>query len=431
MKTLEYIVFGVVLVLILYLIYCSFFAEKSADNEIKTRVHKSAGGFDKEAQEAFRLAGRNNRARDHHIRGMIIGHNIINAHLGGVIGPGDGELLNAAVVEMRQALAMDTTRDEARAIADWTEGLLMGDTAEPGRFVTLLDIGNYDLGDDFEANIFQPLAALNHMAVGALETANAKTVADRLADAALEPTRAEAQEKFFEPEFTPNPQSVHDNLANKDLNRTLEAYQSSMTYTGRHHADTEIRRWVVGADITPENVAKALQILDLMTQNELVATYGRKEQDILDVVWSRCYNDTVTDEELAKEAVVLALADSMEATGPVCVGGRAARVINSLATIDDAAEKGALTFTAYKNQIFDETKNIIQETLDSYEKSGSSADRVFAKAYKAGDPTDADVEAQFIEEAKQKIIGNIDSYDNLSDRDKTTLRAECLAALTL
>jgi len=135
-----------------------------------------------------------------------------------------------------------------------------------------------------------------------------------------------------------------------------------------------------------------------------------------------------------REAIVNALADSIEGGNQVCINGRCARVLNSLVTLDyDENVGAAMTFEAYKNQIFQETKEIINQELDRALASTNDKLRAVGEAYEGSDvEVDSTVEEQFKQEIKQEIDRNMEKYeDKLTPAEIDNLKQECYVYATL
>lgn len=420
------IVVVVVLAIIYYLTQINRRERTRDDN-----YNKSNGTFDEWAKKALEdTAVKKPTPKDRLTRGKILAYNVLE---GGE--KQDDDLAQETTREYTGAVAdPQITMLDLHHIEDWYTayqgdialGLLMD--ADGG--ADLDDL--LDMHDQLPGLGHAPIDALLFGIVHAAPVAVNNDIEKRTAEAAKEATKIDAVDTFLAPEYVNDAQSVHDSAAVRDMNDILAKYKRENYHAEVNAglADSKIRRWIKKSTISDAAKNKAVTALNKMTENSFISTYNAREEDILDVVWDRCHHPVNKDnEENCKEAVALALADSIDENGnSICIGGRAARIINSLASIDGSGETGALTFPAYKNQIFDETKKIIEDKLATYEGRGGD-DGEFAAKYKEGKDTDKTIEARFNDEAKKAIDENISTYKNLSDMDKELIKKECHAAL--
>jgi hypothetical protein len=135
-----------------------------------------------------------------------------------------------------------------------------------------------------------------------------------------------------------------------------------------------------------------------------------------------------------KSAIIDALADSVENDNVVCINGRTGRVLNSLTLLDyDEGLSGAKTWEAYKNQIYEESKAIIQSEIQKAKESPIDLLRNVGDYYEGGNcDIDPAMEKEFIELVKKEIDLNIDTYsDKLTEKERSQLKIECHAAIEI
>lgn len=223
-----------------------------------------------------------------------------------------------------------------------------------------------------------------------------------------------------------DPQNVHDHQVTVTYNKTLD--KLGEPYLDADAAIDEIHAYITNNDKLSGSVAtRAKRVLAMARENATISTYNSREGDILAAVWCRA-NDfrNSNNSQGIKDAIVDALADGVENGNPVCVGGRTARVLGSLAALDfDPDVSNAKTYSMYKQQIFDESYKIIQTTTQSA-IDGNTALAESAKAYR-GD-TDGDTKP-FVDHLKKTLTEHTNSYTMLSEADRGRISADVLAGI--
>lgn len=259
--------------------------------------------------------------------------------------------------------------------------------------------------------------------------------------------RAEAVAAALAPTIVNDQQNVHDSKVNGDLNETLARIRCSVN---RKDMLTEIAKYIsdeylqddMKTDIARAQATKkrtqAKYTLDTMARGEYISTYKDTEDNILAMVWARCGNSrNATNSDLMREAVVNALADAGDngvVGGTVCINGRCARVLSSLSLLDyDPTVGTALTFTAYRAQIMQETKEIFDNALDNAKTSDDPLMRGVAKSYEDINATaDAEREAEFKAGIKDSIDKMLENYaTKFNPGELNRLREECYVYATL
>lgn len=234
-------------------------------------------------------------------------------------------------------------------------------------------------------------------------------------------------------QYTSDPQNVHDSAVNNDLRGMLGAIRAAngrggvKLNTGQYEA--EIRAAI--ATLPQGKKSAALATLAAMSANNYVSTFDASERDILHTVWSRTHHpDNAGNEQNVRAAIVEALADASQGGNTVCINGRCGRVIDSLARIDrDSTFDGAKTSEAYRNQIFDETRKMIDDRIVNLRNDPTMTE--LARSYE--DPSvevPAEQSERFRSEMTQSINTLVDGYkDKLSEAQLDKVRSEAIAAI--
>jgi hypothetical protein len=285
--------------------------------------------------------------------------------------------------------------------------------------IAIYNIGNVG---DFELGL-----ALDHAINGANNRVKEKSRKDRLAIAQTKPTKKEKLEVLFEPTFTSDSQNTHergvlndtaaiinmlksDNMSTLNPSRTIAEIND---FAGDYLADSPYRH-------------QRLQIaLNKAKESINIFALGENEDMILALVWSRANKkENKANSRVIREAVCDALIDCVDEKTliPVCVSGRATRIVGALATIDcDNRASIVMTHEMYKNEIFNDTKKIIERELEL--AKGDESMRKFAEDYENGDET----ENVFTAGLREKIIENIKGYSaKLSEKDLSDIKKTCL-----
>jgi hypothetical protein len=107
-------------------------------------------------------------------------------------------------------------------------------------------------------------------------------------------------------------------------------------------------------------------------------------------------------------------------------------VLNSFALLDfdyQISQGGAMTYEAYKNQIFDETQKIVEEELEVARVSDDASLHTVVKSY--DDPSivpDAAASERFKNIVKARINANLETYvDKFSAHELEKIKEECYA----
>lgn len=402
-----WVVLALVIVAVLYIIYS---LDRDSDRRRRQRAAahraKSCGTFDEHAKaELAELSAiQDKTAEDYVNRGRIYRFNVLEGNLAQ-----DPWIAEAATDDY--AAAARIVRADTTAPAT--------DTADDALLWAIRDFeraaGQRMLHQDAPVEA----ARAQHDAVAAGLPGGAPAAA--VAHEALQQTAHK---------WTDDRQSVHDPKINSDLRLVLSIVRRDGSPRGASAADIE--QWAARHVKNPEKLAAVRRVLGKMQGNEWISTYGAGEADILGAMWARAdhpKNAPVRDD--ARAAVVEALADCEERGNLVCINGRCARILNSLATIDydPIVAAGALTFEAYRNQLFDEVDKAIAAEIDSLQREAPSPQlRAAAEAFAGGGFADKEGEALLGKHLGARIDRVVDRYaDKFTPDEAVTLRDECRA----
>lgn len=212
---------------------------------------------------------------------------------------------------------------------------------------------------------------------------NERTIESKLADAATTaPTRKLAVDKYMKSNktYTNDAQNVHESKINASLRATLAMIR--IDDVNPQKALDEAKEYSKKS----KHHDKIVKILNKFSEQSHIHGLEDYEHKIFAYVWERSkHPNNKKNKTLMCDAIMDALADSVGTNDtPVCVHGRCARVIHSLAFLDFAEEAGqVMTYEAYKNQIFEESKDIIDIVLAKFAK-GTHEQQDFVKAYNEG-----------------------------------------------
>lgn len=387
---------------------------RSADHRRRCRaaalLDVSAGGYDAAAVEALTEINAMDRpaAVDHFARAGILHYNLLEGNL------------------RRREAAPHTVNIIARDYAAALGGIQRGEIDMDTEFMIMqmegfggaLGMAGHDV-----APAFNDMLAATTPGIRAEQIERRRRSAQDVAE-----NRAEAAAVALDmaTTYTNDRQNVHDSHVNRDLRATLNKMRNDGSSIDADSSINDVRDFIRGryAREFPEKARRAERVLDIARRGERIGTFNESEDRILATVWERCKHPRNKGKrDLMFEAVAHSLADSLEGDTPVCINGRTGRVLNSLATLDFDADisDGAMTYEAYRNQIFQETKDIIKDTTD---RAKNSPDRDLSKAATAYDEGGDDV-AAFTETLKRELHTHVDSYgDKLSSDERDNIKAE-------
>lgn len=222
-----------------------------------------------------------------------------------------------------------------------------------------------------------------------------------------------------------DPQNVHDSTVNASLRGTLLKIRKNVDPAREISSARKYVQKVMDA----ERRGRALRALDAITSDHIY-TFGDTEANIFAYVWSRATdpgNARSTDN--IREAIVDALASSIEGETTVCINGRASRVLSALTLLDHdkSVAEPPKTLDIYRQQIFGELAKLVESETERV-ASGHGDLAASAQKYR-GDDIPAD-DRPFTEHLDTKIEEHIRGYgDQLAPNDIERLVAECKAVL--
>lgn len=434
--------FGIAVLVVLVIVVVYFVFLRPNDKRRRKRAEKhyqeSAGVFDEAARKALdELTDIENPApEDFFRRGNIVEYNILEGNVRARAGEGRGGRDNR-----RQAVGT-VVRDYTDALQGMRGRIGEWDGPDPGFMIyRMRDFGDRALLDADDDMIAQMLAGFNDTVNTVAPQVQQEIIEERRERAAANAeNREQAVDNYFEAgvKYTSDAQNVHDSKVNNDLRRTLDRLRE----TGGRRANparaiAEIRDYIRNDySRDPDNARKAndaMRILDMAARGERIGTFNETEDRILALTWERAKHPNNQDNaDGLKEAIVNALADSMEHGNNVCINGRTARVLNSLAKLDYDDDVGnAMTFEAYKNQVLQESHEIVKREIQRARESEDEKLKAVGESYEKPDvKVDPVAEQQFKEIVKTEIAVNLDKYkDKLNEAEITQLKTECQAAI--
>jgi hypothetical protein len=426
-----YILLAFVVIILISIIYWLYIynSDKRRRERASKHAQASCGTFDANAQQA--LAELSNIAQptpaDHFQRGRILQHNVIGGE------PIARRMIPHIIDNVIQIYTNSILglRDDPH---DADPAFIIDHIVD---FNRQLDHANFE--DEYMAQV---VFGFNNTVAAAAPLVREEAIKNRVEAAVTDSvTRSAAIDKCFNTaiKYTNDSQNVHDSKVNKDLHMALVALKETAPAELSPPAAIEEARAYIRAKrptIGAESAANALQVLDRISGGETIGTFGDTEDRIFAYTWERCKHPrNVENAELMREAIVTALAECIEKGSQVCINGRCGRILNSLVMLDfdrDVAA-GAMTFEAYKNQIYQDTNTIVNEAIDRAVNSDDAELQAVGRSYETGDISSrTGAELQFKAEIKAAIDANLHTYaDKLSRVELDNLRQECYVYATL
>lgn len=417
-----YLALGFIVIVLICLIYWfTRDTDESRRARADIKLAASAGVFDRASRVAFATINEITRptARDYFTRARIRRYNIAE---------NDTDILRDNVIAQQIA-------------GDYLFALNLMNAETEGRDFILHDINDfqnqnrqmYRIFD--HNNAFEVINLLFNAVNTTGENVRAATVQERVERAKeTSATRAEAINTALDSAtiYTDNRQNVHDSKINSDLRHVLAELKSTCSVKDPAVCIDSARKYITtklaNNDISEAEARDATTVLDKISRGEFISTYNDTESGIFVATWARCsHPDNTANKLLMRDAIIDALADSIEHGTMVCINGRCSRVLNALALLDfhPIVSNGARTFEAYRNQVFQETKEIINRVI-SDAKSDDALSEV-ATAYENGDDiTDPVAEKALQERLKNAINNNIANYSAVFSPDELQkIEQEC------
>ncbi len=415
-----YIALVSVIIAVIYIIYWFSNSDNRRRSEAAASKLASSGVFDTAARASLTAlnAIANPNAADRFARGELIYHNAI----------GGREGLRNAPHGMVTAAARDFA-EAARGIIG--EGLDAGNFHRDDAMLRVIaDFGGAVMDDEWaiRAGLAQNFDVFRN-APAARRVETAAVIAEKAT--AETNTRAEAISSALKAAtaWQDDRQNVHDSAVNSDLNATLRKIRGGSAVGDSARVLDEIAEYLAAADLSPERRAAAARGLQTARTGSHISTFNDTEDRILTAVWARCDHprNRAAKSDL-RDAVIAALADGTENGNQVCINGRCGRIISALTAIDFDPEvsDSPMTFEAYRNQIFQETREIVDSVIDNAAESPDEDLRAVAASYDGGDEASDAANAKFIAVLKGEIDVLIDGYtDKIGENELNGIRSEC------
>jgi len=430
----EYVVIGLLIVVIICLIYwiCIRKSDEHLRAEYTEALNKSAGVLDVGARAAlYALADiRNPTPADRFTHGRTIYHNVA----GGDIGTFTREERRRLATQINDAMAGVLAGEDGMGVL----GGVLGETQAQPRINTymltnmdMIRLGILAAGEIADDEILRAIAADlgNNLNTRGAEVrrANMQDVAAHAA--ATTTTRAAAVEKAFDmaTQYTNDRQNVHDSAVNGDLRTIINRIDSAVVPEA---ALAEARVYVDGP--YPGNADRkryARSGIDTAAKRANVTALGMTEDRIFALVWDRAKHPL--NEERAddmREAFINSLADGVENGHQVCVNGRVSRMLASMTLLDYDADvaDGVLTLEAYRNAIFQQTKDIVDAAIDRAKASDDAAMRAVGDAYESGETVEGPASVTFNADLRRDIDDNLALFrTKMTPEELERVREEC------
>lgn len=421
----NYLLFAITIIALICIFYWFFCSDYRRRRAARAAVTKSAGTFDKSAQIALQQLNQidDPTAVDLFTRGNIYRYNILG-----------GDIRANLRDRLERTLLRHTIEDYTAAIAE-----VQPDVDDPDDTIFLLNqIEDFqmillaqqdEITDDLRPAVDNFHNVVDTHAPAARQTAAKARVKRACAQTA---TRTEAVAAAIDDaiQYTDDPQNVHDTKVNHDLRETLAKLRATAPAGISPTAAINEARRYIERNMTGKKAEDALRVLDKIKNGGYISTFGCAEGQIFMYVWERCkHPQNVANRENMMAAVIEALADSVENGTIVCPNGRAARLLGSLVTLDyDPSVGSAMTLEAYRNQVFQELKDVVNDYVERSKQSTDEGVKKMAQAYDEGAAYDGDPadEQRFNEGLKHAINELLNKYsDKLSDMELNNLRSEC------
>jgi hypothetical protein len=417
-----WVILMVFILLFAYLAYQYAKSDKHKRSKVKRELNESCGGWDAHAKAAHaELAQvKEKTARDLFLDGYIMQYYmleneprasaeyatlIMNDYIGALYGmaPQDDD------VQAQLPFMLDKITDFGRALQ------LDGDVIEDDRVVWTMN--------QLDNALIERAPALRRATVEQKRQNIAKKAPNKKAAAA----------QYLHHDLINDGQNVHDTLLGNDLAHFYDLIKTDGPAADRILALTQAKTYIEN-HLDGAKRDAALQTLARISENNYVSKFNDHEGNIFAHVWER-YNhpNNVANADLMRDAIASALVESVEDGVMVCTMGRTARVLNSpmFLDYDISISNGAMTSDAYKKQIYDEVKQIIDQEVATAALDQSAPIRAVAQSYT--DPSvkpTPEAEAEFNRRVHNKIDDNLLHYtDKFTAADIENLRHECYAAI--
>jgi hypothetical protein len=266
--------------------------------------------------------------------------------------------------------------------------------------------------DDFDQLALALDAAIN----GAHQVVLGNVINERSRRIANADNRHEAIAIAFEPTHTSDSQNVHERGVLEDTRKVIDNLRKSKPkYPVKkciNECDELCKKYFEGTKLRDARTA-----MSKLNERGSIFALAETEDEIFALVWSRSFHENNEESaQLIREAICDALYDCVDhETGkPVCITGRATRIVSALATLD-FEDEGIMTHEMKQNELFEECKRLIETRMTSGQVDDDKIIARGAVLYENDDdPNNADdvvALSAFKRDLKSRIINIINDSD--------------------
>jgi hypothetical protein len=360
---------------------------------------RNTGGVDRATTRDALIAADNiilPTHRDHFTRGEILRHNILNN-------------LNNLVIDAFTEMIADQVR------IGYERTINANDLpVNPEAIFIVNRMADFPMFANFNTEEIQ------HAREEIIERRKEKAIANS-------ENKIEAIREYFDEAtaYANDPQNVHDNKVNKDLKRILDKIQSRYD---KEEIVQQINSYI-GNHPNKEQAQLADLVVQKMLEGHSFQPLNTTEDKILCVTWARSLiPENAGNKDNIQEAIYLALVDCWEHNQFVCMNGRIAKVLGSLAMVDHDPDTLVVDDQNYRNQIYKETVDIVDDEVNSALNSSNPDTVAAGRSYYELDSKPTPEIAKLKERIRSRIDQNISTYDNFSPTEQTNLKNECYVA---
>lgn len=460
------IIYVIVIFVILTLIYTICFSESDASKRRAAHnlLSKSSGLNDDKSKKAKKKSKsiKNKTSKDEFLTTRVEHLNEHNdQHITKDVIDGYTETLKRLVEEdpneIVTAGGLDNVNDvnipQRDFIVDAMDHFvrLVEQRAQPRVFHPLdpFNVGNYQNGFDDEQielmfaaddGMMIPVGGFLNYAETALPLVRERTIQERKKEAKFVSKNKEEEISHFLKDShtnTNDPQNAHDVQVNKDIKNTFDKIANDrMPFPA---AESQAKAYIEkNKDISKEQKEKALRALgNISKYNRSVSILGNggSEHEVFARVWGRSSaRGNEKNKDLMREAVVYALASSVENDNVVCPNGTTSRLLEAPVTLDKDESVGKVnTLENIKNMIFDKAHIILNKSIEEAKKSDD--EKMFAVGMSYEDPkieTDMVAQDMFEEKLKEKLdtmLGEEAKQHNIDEHNINIFREQLHAAV--
>jgi hypothetical protein len=415
-----------VIVITILIVIWFLFQRRNSTARIRALLNESGGSFDQPARAAFDTICKKKSpsAEDLFMRAEIRWHNMLGC--------------NPRTFHDQPQALVEIANDYGGALRGLTATTMIPHDFIAHRVMDFGAIIHPEAEADYELaqliGMIEPVIIQNAAAVHAKDIHTKKHIAKSKAKSHADVANIYLGDSLT---HTSDPQNVHDSKVNHDLRATLDKIRlPNVTNQKIDTVITQLTEYTRTIDIDEKAKNHAMMTLEIIKSNAVILTFNDTEGNILYYVWQRaCHPANAKNIDLIKRALVIALAECIdENEKPLCINGRCGRMLSSLVLLDfDDSVGKAQTYEGYKNQIFDETRRLINDAVEMAKQSDDPKMRAVAMAYNGdmnGSEIDPDTEHKFMRDLRTAIDLNIDSYtDKLTNGEMSWIRTACHEAI--